>query len=226
MQLACELLEGGAQVVALAESASHPWPHHAAAAAGMLLSSPDLTVRGVKYWQLLRKHRVPIYFEHLIASAAGDRRVAQATIAPNSSSGERKEFAVDAVCVGYRLQPSNELARMLGCAQHTTATGIVEITRGPAGTTSIPGVFVIGDGATLGGAHVAIAEGRLAADAMLDSLAVARPARIPQIDACWSGTGNSNATSGRSTQRRSSCLHRRTCSYAAVSASSSRSCNS
>jgi glycine/D-amino acid oxidase-like deaminating enzyme len=179
MQLAYELLEGGAQVVALAESARHPWPHHVAAAAGMFVSSPGLTARGMKYWQLLRKHRVPIYFEHRIAAAAGEGRVEQASIAPNMSSGERKEFAVDAVCVGYRLQPSNELARMLGCAQHTTAPGIVEITRGPAGTTSIPGVFVIGDGATLGGAHVAMAEGRLTADAILDGLCVARPVQDP-----------------------------------------------
>jgi glycine/D-amino acid oxidase-like deaminating enzyme len=174
MQLACELIEGGAQVVALCESARHPWPHRIAAAAGMALGSPGLTARGVKYWQLLRKHRVPIFFEHRIAGAAGDGRVSQASIAPISSQEPLSQFAVDAVCVGYRLQPSNELARMLGCVQHTASPGVVEITRGAAGVTSVPGVFVIGDGATLGGAHVAMAEGRLTASAILDSLEVLR----------------------------------------------------
>jgi glycine/D-amino acid oxidase-like deaminating enzyme/bacterioferritin-associated ferredoxin len=140
-----------------------------------------LTARGVKYWRLLRKHRVPLHFGHHIAGAAGDGRVEQATIAPLAASGGlssegRKQFAVDAVCVGYRLQPSNELARMLGCKHRVVVPGVAEVIRSDAGATSIPGVFVIGDGATLGGAHVAMAEGRLAANAILHSLCVARSA--------------------------------------------------
>ncbi len=180
LQLACELLEGGAQVVAVAESAAHPWPRRIPAAFGMLLSAPGLTVRGVAYWRLLGKHRVPIHFGHHILSAAGNGRVEQATIAPLASIGAageagHKHFAVDAVCVGYRLQPSNELARLLGCAHHVSTAGGAEVTRTHEGSTSIPGVFVIGDGATLGGAHVAMAEGRLAANAILDNL------RLPRV---------------------------------------------
>lgn len=179
LQLACELIEGGAQVLAVAESAQHPWPRHVPAALGMLLSAPGLTARGVRYWRLLRKHRVPILFGHHIVGAVGNGRVEQATIAPIAAIGAdgtvanelRKQFAVDAVCVGYRLQPSNELARMLGCAHGAAAAGVVEVTRDAAGATSIPGVFAIGDGATLGGAHVAMAEGKLAANAILDTLA-------------------------------------------------------
>ncbi len=175
MQLACELIEGGAQVVALAESARHPWPNRVASAVGMFLSAPDLTSRGLRYWRLLRRRRVPIHFGHHIVAATGDRRVAHATIA-SIADGTEQRFAVDAVCVGYRLQPSNELARSLGCHYEVPAAGVTELIRGPAGESSVAGLFVIGDGATLGGAHVAMAEGRLAANAILDQLSMPRGA--------------------------------------------------
>lgn len=177
MQLACELIEGGAQVVALADSAQHPWPNGVASAIGMFVTAPGLTARGLQYWRFLRKHRVPVLYGHHVAAVAGDGRVERATLAPiagNVLAGTgHQQFAVDAVCVGYRLQPANELARMLGCEHRTSAPGIAEVIRDDAGATSIPGVSVIGDGATLGGAHVAMAEGRLAAAALLGSLGVA-----------------------------------------------------
>ena len=176
LQLACELIEGGAQVVAVAESAAHPWPRHIPAALGMALNAPGLTARGVNYWRLLGKHRVPIHFSHHILSAAGNSRVEQATIAPLGAvaKADRKQFVVDAVCVGYRLQPSNELARLLGCEHRVSTPGVVEVIRSHNAATTVPGVFVIGDGATLGGAHVAMAEGRLTAHAILEDLQLPR----------------------------------------------------
>ena len=176
LQLACELIEGGAQVVAVAESAAHPWPRHIPAALGMALNAPGLTARGVNYWRLLGKHRVPIHFSHHILSAAGNSRVEQATIAPLGAvaKADRKQFVVDAVCVGYRLQPSNELARLLGCEHRVSTPGVVEVIRSHNAATTVPGVFVIGDGATLGGAHVAMAEGRLTAHAILENLQLPR----------------------------------------------------
>jgi NAD(P)H-nitrite reductase large subunit len=69
----------------------------------------------------------------------------------------------DALCCGYGFQPQNELARALGCAQRWDAARRMLVTdRDADGRSSLPEVFVVGDGARLGGSRVAAAEGYIA----------------------------------------------------------------
>ena len=55
LHLACELVNGGVEVVAIAESASGPSPGRARAVIGALMSSPNLILRGIGYLRALRK---------------------------------------------------------------------------------------------------------------------------------------------------------------------------
>jgi glycine/D-amino acid oxidase-like deaminating enzyme/bacterioferritin-associated ferredoxin len=175
LHLAYELVMGGIDVVAVAESGPRPFPRRMFAAIGALMSSPNLMLQGIGYLSVLRKHGVPTFYGHHISRAEGDGRVRSGSIAKIGRDkrllpGTEKQYEVDAVCVGYSLQPSNELARSLGCKHAVVAPGFLAPVRDRTGQTDIAGVFVIGDGGVLGGANVAMAEGRLAAHAVLGNL--------------------------------------------------------
>ena len=177
LHLAYELISAGVDVVAVAESAPPPFPRRCLAGIRAMASSPSLILRGVHYLTALRKHRVLLHYGHHILRADGEERVRFASIAKIDRGGKllpntEKRYEVDTVCVGYALHPSNELARSLGCKHDVAKPGLVVPVRDENGQSDIPGVYVIGDGSVLGGAHVAMAEGRLAARAVLESLSI------------------------------------------------------
>ena len=175
LHLACELVNGGVEVVAMAESASGPSIGRARAAIGALMSSPSLILRGIGYLRALRKHRVPMFYGYHILRADGDERVRSGSIAKIGRDAvllpdTEKQFEVDAICLGYALHPSNEIARSLGCEHDIVAPGFVVPVRDGNFKTTVDGVFIIGDGGVLGGAHVAMVEGRLVTQAVLGNL--------------------------------------------------------
>ena len=180
LHLAYELVNGGAEVVAIAESAAGPSPGRAPSVIGALMNSPALILRGIGYLRELRKHRVPVLYGYHILRADGEERVRSASIARIGRDaallpGTEKQYEVDAVCLGYALHPSNELARSLGCEHELAAPGFLVPKRDRAFQTSIDGVYVAGDSGVLGGAHVAMAEGRLVARTVLGNLSKHKP---------------------------------------------------
>ena len=123
---------------------------------------------------------MPVFYGYHILRADGEKRVRTASIAKIGRDATllpdtEKRYDVDAVCIGYALHPSNELARSLGCEHDLFAPGLAGPVRDRYFQTTIEGVFVIGDGGVLGGAHVAMAEGRLAARAVLGNLKNHKP---------------------------------------------------
>ncbi|MFT5502236.1 MAG: glycine/D-amino acid oxidase-like deaminating enzyme/bacterioferritin-associated ferredoxin, partial [Woeseiaceae bacterium] len=175
LHLADELIACGIDVMAVAESAPAPLPRRLPAAIGALITAPNLILRGIEYLSTLRKHGVPVHYGHHILAADGEGRVCSGTIAKVGRDGKvlpgtEKDFEVDTVCVGYALHPSNELAKSLGCKHKVVSPGVVAPVCDENGQTNIAGVFVVGDGGDLGGADVAMAEGRLAAQAVLGNL--------------------------------------------------------
>ena len=180
LHLAYELVNGGIDVVAVAESAPRGFPRRTRAAIGAAINSPSLVLRGIAYLGMLRKKGVPIFYGYHISRADGEQQIRSGSIAKIGHDAKllwnsEKQFDVDAVCVGYALHPSNELARSLGCKHDAVAPGLVAPVRDTNGQTSIAGVFVIGDGGVLGGAYVAMAEGRIAAQGVLRNLSKPRP---------------------------------------------------
>ena len=70
---------------------------------------------------------------------------------------------MDTVAVSYGLAPSVELTRLCGCRHdYDDRLGYWRVMRSPRMETTIPGVFVAGDGSQIRGYEAAINEGRAA----------------------------------------------------------------
>src|SRR5262249_56220217 len=108
-----------------------------------------------------------------------NRRVTRLVGAERVSAVEAGDLAIEAdiVALNYGFASSSELARSLGCAHRFVprGTGSMETLTDASGRTSIAEVFAIGDGARFGGAHVARAQGALAAAAIADDLSLKVP---------------------------------------------------
>jgi len=159
LQLAAELIGGGGQVVGLVEAAPAPGLRHAPALAAMAAAAPGLVVQGARYRQRLAAARVKIHHGAVVARIAAGPDGLEVTLAGAVSH----TLTVDTLCLGYGLDPANELARALGCAfAPDPDTGRLVPVRDADGGASVGGIYLVGDGVRLGGAHVAMAEGRLA----------------------------------------------------------------
>jgi len=163
--LADLLLSSGAAVVCVAEAADplQGWRHLPG-----LWGHWDRLREAYEYRRALSRNKVPLLFNHVITSASGDERVAVAEIARVDKDGApipetERSFDVDAVCLGYGLLPSYQLAAALGCSLRFDENLQWFVPRHDEDMeTSVPGVFVAGDVTDMGGAHVAAAEGRVA----------------------------------------------------------------
>lgn len=170
LQTAAELLEGGANLVAVLEAAPRPglaqWRALASAAAAdpfLLLDGLSLSARLGRRLHWNRKATRLLGEDRVRAVEAGDLTI-----------------EADIVALNYGFASSSELARSLGCAHRFVprGSGSMETLTQANGRTSIGEVFAIGDGARFGGAHAAMAQGTLAAAAIAQDLGlkVARPA--------------------------------------------------
>ena len=158
LQLACELLDGGAEVVAVAEAAPRPGLAQWREAARILRASPDLAWDGLRYLRRLRRAGVPVLWgSTILACEGGDRFAALRLMTP---AGERR-IEADACALNLGFQPETGLARALG-AEHRFTGERLETVAAEDGRTSLPTVFAVGDGAAIGGARIALARGRLA----------------------------------------------------------------
>ncbi|MCC7428170.1 MAG: FAD-dependent oxidoreductase [Alphaproteobacteria bacterium] len=178
LQLAVELLEGGAKVVAVLEAAPPIRPAQWSTLARMALAAPGLAVDGLRYLARLRRAGVTVLWSAsvLAAEPGPDGRFARARIA---TTGGERIIAADALALGYGFVPSSEIARALGCAHRFVDRhlGYLAAETDAEGRSSVPGLFIVGDGAEMGGARVAEARGALAGLAA----AVALGARIDPL---------------------------------------------
>ena len=159
LQLAAELVAGGAEVVAVVEAAPGVGPRRVKEIATMLANAPGLVADGVRYLSRCRRAGVRLMNGSVLTSVRHDSGGLLATI----EGREAAELRSDVVCLGYGFHPSNELLRALGCS-HAFDPGqrrLVTV-RTAQGATSVAGVWALGDCTRLGGARVGLAEGTLA----------------------------------------------------------------
>lgn len=160
LQLASELAQGGAEVVALVEAAEAPSLGKAGPLIGMASAAPRLVRDGMRMLGRLRRAGVPVHYGSYVEAISRSGAGLTARIGGDVATS----LTADVVCLGYGLLPSNELARTLGCAfdaDHVRGQAVP--IRSHCGESSIAGVFLVGDGVRLGGAYVAMAEGKIAA---------------------------------------------------------------
>jgi len=124
------------------------------------------------YARALLRRGIRLRWGHTVFAAEGDGRVQRAVIgAVDARGAPRRDTArtidVDVVCAGFGLVPAIELGQLLGCATRWDAPrGGHCLAVDDRQRTSVAGVFAAGEIAGIGGAEVAIAEGRLAAAAI------------------------------------------------------------
>jgi D-hydroxyproline dehydrogenase subunit alpha len=161
MVLAKHLLEAGAEVLAILDANRFPWQgwRHAPSVWGQW----ERLREGWDAWRVILKAGTPFRWGCVVHRVEGDGQVDRAVIGP-VQGGASEVLAVDTVCMGHGFTPSVQLVRQAGCQHYYDPIQRVYLpVRDEWLQTTVPGLFVAGDNAGIGGKDVALWEGRLAA---------------------------------------------------------------
>lgn len=167
------LVSAGVKVVAALEASSR-WS--ALKALPAVLGNGARLREAAWYGRKLLAAGVRLRWGWTVFAVEGDGRVQRAVIGKVDSAGRpRRDTArtieVDVVGAGFGLVPSAELGLLLGCTSHYhAARGGHCVVVDERQRTSVAGVFAVGEICGIGGAEVAIAEGALAAAAILSEV--------------------------------------------------------
>lgn len=167
LQTAARLVQAGAEVIAVCETSTsllgRGLPHLPS-----IWGQWGRMKEGLDFFKTLLQARVPYHFSWAVVEAIGGDRVNQVTLGKLENDGKlisQREVIpdVDTVVVGYGLTPSTELCRLLDCKFEFDETrgGFIP-SRNENLQTSRQGIYAVGDGAGIGGAEMAMIEGRLA----------------------------------------------------------------
>ncbi len=124
---------------------------------------------GFQYTGNLIKTKTPYRIGWSVIKADGFERVEEVTIGKLDSEGypiqkSYQKIAVDAVVVGYGLSPSTEFFRLLDVdMRYSKSEGIFLPKRNEFFQTNAQGIYAVGDCAGIGGAKLAMQEGKIAA---------------------------------------------------------------
>lgn len=160
--VAYQYAKAGARVVAVLDTASF---RDKAAGVPAMLRQPALFAKGLYYLSWLRAHGVPVHQGVQLVRATGGARVAGMHWREGNTE---HELPCDAVGFGYALRSETQLADLLGCHfSYNTLQRAALPERDAAGRSSVPGVYLAGDGAGIMGADAAEWAGERAALALL-----------------------------------------------------------
>ncbi len=140
-----------------------------------LLRNPAKLAEGALHGSALLRYGTRLLTRHAVVGVHGSGRVEAVTVArlgpdwrPLPGTGRR--IPCDALAVGHGLVPQLELATALGCATRTAADGTAALVLDAEQSTSVPGVWAAGEAGGIGGARLAVVEGRLAAISVVRTL--------------------------------------------------------
>lgn len=162
LAVAGSLAAAGATVPAVAEAASYT---AYAPQARALLRNPAKLAEGAVYGGALARHGIRLLTRHAVTEAHGRGRVEAVTVARLDRDwrplpGTARRIPCDALAVGHGLVPQLELATSLGCATLQAPDGTVALDLDAAQRTSVPGIWSAGETGGIGGAQLALTEGR------------------------------------------------------------------
>jgi thioredoxin reductase len=165
LAVAVGILKAGGRLAAVIDLASRAeW----CADWSAIASRPALAARGIA-WQLkLRRAGVPILYRHAIRTVTQTRSGLAVATGPVDAegaplAGAGHEFLVDVVTVGNGLTASTDVTRLLRAEHEFKAARGGWVPKLDADfRTSLPGLYVAGDGAGIAGAAAAARDGWLA----------------------------------------------------------------
>lgn len=143
-----------------------------------LLASPRTLLRGLGYMADTLRAGTPLLHGVTPVAIEGDGHVQSLRL--RDAAGRERRFACDAVALGYGLKPETQLADLAGASFTYDPDFRLFLPRTDDCGRARHGLYLAGDGATIGGADAAEASGALAAHAILSDLgAPADAAAIP-----------------------------------------------
>jgi thioredoxin reductase len=164
LPVAAGLVAGGADVVSVLEASPRGrWLREAP----VVLRNAGKLGEAAGYLRTLAAHRVPVRTGWTVARADGGDALTSVTVARLDRSGHRVAGAervveADTLAVGWGFTPQVELAVGVGCRTRVDADGSVVCEVDEYQQTSVPGVYVAGEACGVGGAALALVEGRIA----------------------------------------------------------------
>jgi NADPH-dependent 2,4-dienoyl-CoA reductase/sulfur reductase-like enzyme len=170
--VAMQYLKAGAQIAAVLDTSRL---RDQIAALPQLLARPKLLLNGLRFISALRRAGVPVLsgVKPLEIEGSADDGVQALRI--REQGGAEQRYVCDAVAMGYHLRPETQLADLARCEfRFDPASRQWFPLVSEDGRSSVPGVYLAGDGARILGADGAENAGRLAALAILSDLG--RPA--------------------------------------------------
>jgi NADPH-dependent 2,4-dienoyl-CoA reductase/sulfur reductase-like enzyme len=181
--VACQLLDAGASVAAVVETAAAgqrqaALPH----LFGALRAWPYLT-KGLAMMRRLRAARVP-WFEHArgLRVLGSDRAGGLAFTA----AGRGHEIAADLVLLHHGVIPNTQLSRLLRVEHRWSEQQLAwQVVTDAHGQTSLPGLRMAGDGVAIAGARAAEAGGALAALGAAHAVGRIDAAELERRSAPW-----------------------------------------
>ena len=166
--VAAQYVKAGAKVEAVLDTSSFRLRLRALPTLAM---RPAMLFKGFALTAALRRRGVPIATGVTPMSITGTAAGGVAAVVVREAGGTEKTIACDAVALGYHLRPESQLADLAHCEFRFDAFTRQWLPQIDAdGRSSVPGVYLAGDGARVLGADGAEAAGRLAAWALLADL--------------------------------------------------------
>jgi NADPH-dependent 2,4-dienoyl-CoA reductase/sulfur reductase-like enzyme len=166
--VASQYLKAGANVAAVLDTS--PLMRRVAALP-KLLARPAVLFEGLKLVFALKRAGVPVLTGVTPVEITGSAENGVQGVTVRDGGGKDHSFECDAVAMGYHLRPETQLADLARCAfrfDQETRQWLPEL--GEDGRSSVPGVYLAGDGVRVLGADGAEIAGRLAAMAVLKDL--------------------------------------------------------
>ncbi|MFV0457588.1 MAG: NAD(P)/FAD-dependent oxidoreductase [Actinomycetales bacterium] len=164
LPVAAGLLAGGGDVAAVVEAArARAWSRHVGAVAG----TAGKLGEALGYAAQLARHRVPVLTGAMVTRAEGEDRLEAVVVERRGPDGRprpatARRIPADILAVGWGFTPRLELAVAVGCRTGTDADGSVVGIVDDSQASSVEGVYLAGEVCGVGGAELAVTEGRIA----------------------------------------------------------------
>ncbi len=163
--VASQYVKAGANVAAVLDTS--PLMRRVAALP-KLLARPSVLLNGLTLVASIKRAGVPVLTGITPIEITGSAENGVQGVVFHDARGRTRTFECDAVAMGYHLRSETQLADLARCAfrfDQETRQWLPEV--GEDGRTSVPGVYLAGDGMRVLGADAAEIGGRLAAMAVL-----------------------------------------------------------
>lgn len=176
--VAYQYAKAGARVLAVLDSS--PFGAQVAALPRLLLQ-PATLAKGLYYRAWLTAHGIAVHQGATLVEVVGEQKVEAVTW---QRAGSQHSLACDGLAFAHALRSETQLADLLGCQFTWSPLNRAWLpSRDQAGRSSVPGVYLAGDGAGIMGADAAEMAGERAALALLEDMGITIDSeRGPQLE--------------------------------------------